>query len=207
MRNLLTKSTSVLMCNILVVLLLSVTNVLNAQEAKYGIKSATITKDMVAMGQKLECTWYIDDYGKKEATEVAMKVGGVADVEKHIRTIAEGSSVVNIDLDVKKAMRMKLPQEPINYLKLTPEVRDKFKIKETGEEEIAGKPCEKYSLEITQMGQTVQMTVWVWKGLVLKSETSSNGMVVMVETSKEINETSVVPADKFVVPEGITVPE
>ena len=67
-------------------LFLSATILLNAQEAKYGIKSAIIKKDVVAMGQKVECTWYMDDYGKKESTELTMKTGGVAGVEKHIRT-------------------------------------------------------------------------------------------------------------------------
>lgn len=188
-------------------LLLSATTLLNAQEAKYGIKSAIIKKDMVAMGQKVECAWYVEDYGKKEAVEIAMKTGGVAGIEKHIRTISEGASVVNVDLDMKTAMRMNLPQQPINYLQLTPDVIEKFKIKETGQEEIAGKPCKKYALEITQMGQTVQMSVWIWKGLALKSETASNGMVVMVETATQVDENTAVPADKFVVPEGIVVKE
>ena len=174
--------------------LLFAVTVLNAQEAKYGIKSAIIKKDVVAMGQK-------------ESTELTMKTGGVAGVEKHIRTIADGSSAINIDLDMKTAMKMKLPEKPINYLQLTPEIVEKYKIKETGEEDIAGKPCKKYGLEITQMGQTVQMSVWVWKGLVLKSETSSNGMVVMVETAKTIDETSAVATDKFTIPDGIKLPE
>ena len=185
--------------------LLFAVTVLNAQEAKYGIKSAIIKKDVVAMGQKVECTWYMDDYGKKESTELTMKTGGVAGVEKHIRTIADGSSAINIDMET--AMKMKLPEKPINYLQLTPEIVEKYKIKETGEEDIAGKPCKKYGLEITQMGQTVQMSVWVWKGLVLKSETSSNGMVVMVETAKTIDETSAVATDKFTIPDGIKLPE
>ena len=188
-------------------LFLSATILLNAQEAKYGIKSAIIKKDVVAMGQNVECTWYMDDYGKKESTELTMKTGGVAGVEKHIRTIADGSSAINIDLDMKTAMKMKLPEKPINYLQLTPEIVEKYKIKETGEEDIAGKPCKKYGLEITQMGQTVRMSVWVWKGLVLKSETSSNGMVVMVETAKTIDETSAVATDKFTIPDGIKLPE
>lgn len=190
------------------VLLLAVTTLLSAQEAKFEIKSAIITKEMVAMGQKVECTWYVDDYGKKESLELTMKTGGVAGVEKHIRTITDGAaSVITVDLDMKTAMRMKLPQQPINYLKLTPDVIEKYKIKEVGEETIAGKTCKKYTLEITQMGQTLQMSVWVWKGMALKSETASNKMVVMVETAKEINESTTVPADKFVVPEGIKIAE
>ncbi|WP_347145866.1 hypothetical protein [Parabacteroides goldsteinii] len=110
-------------------LFLSATILLNAQEAKYGIKSAIIKKDVVAMGQNVECTWYMDDYGKKESTELTMKTGGVAGVEKHIRTIADGSSAINIDLDMKTAMKMKLPEKPINYLQLTPEIVENIRSK------------------------------------------------------------------------------
>lgn len=39
------------------VLLLAVTTLLSTQEAKFEIKSAIVTKEMVAMGQKVECTW------------------------------------------------------------------------------------------------------------------------------------------------------
>lgn len=188
-------------------LFLSVTTALSAQEAKYELKSAAIQKETVAMGQKFESTWYIDDFGKKESNEAVFKMGGVANIEKRILTIMEDASVVNVDLGLKSATRMKLPEKPINYLQLTPEVIEKYKIKEQGEEEIAGKPCKKYSLEVSQMGQTAQVDTWVWKGLVLKSQTSGNGMVVMVETAKEIQENAVVPAEKFMIPEGITIPE
>ncbi|WP_293709422.1 hypothetical protein [uncultured Parabacteroides sp.] len=190
---------------LLPVLLLFVTTVLKAQEAKYELKSAIIKKETIAMGQKLESTWYMDDYGKKESSETVMKVGGVAGVEKHLLTIMDGNFVINVDLDMKTASRMKMPQEPVNYLNLSPEIIEKFKVKENGEEEVAGKLCKKYSLEITQMGQTAEVSTWVWKGLVLKSEMGANGMVVMKEEVVEIEENPAVPADKFVVPEGITV--
>lgn len=186
---------------------LLISTALIAQEAKYELKSAIIKKETVTMGQKLESTWYIDDYGKKESSETVMKVGGVAGVEKHLLTIMDGNFVINVDLDMKTASRMKMPQEPVNYLNLSPEIIEKFKVKENGEEEVAGKPCKKYSLEITQMGQTAQVSTWVWKGLVLRSEMGANGMVVMKETVTEIEENPVVPTDKFVVPDGITIPQ
>ena len=188
---------------LLEIFFLLISTVLIAQEAKYELKSAIIKKETVAMGQKLESTWYIDDYGKKESSETVMK--GVAGVEKHLLTIMDGNFVINVDLDMKTASRMKMPQEPVNYLNLSPEIIEKFRVKENGEEEVAGKPCKKYSLEITQMGQTAQVSTWVWKGLVLKSEMGANGMVVMKEAVVKIEENPAVPADKFVVPEGIIV--
>ena len=146
---------------------LSATILLNAQEAKYGIKSAIIKKDVVAMGQNVECTWYMDDYGKKESTELTMKTGGVAGVEKHIRTIADGSSAINIDLDMKTAMKMKLPEKPINYLQLTPEIVEKYKIKETGEEDIAGKPCKSMVWKSRRWGRQFRCLSGSGRGLCL----------------------------------------
>lgn len=187
------------------ILLMFITNVLFAQETKYELKSAIIKKETVAMGQKFESIWYIDDYGEKESSETLMKVGGVTGIEKHLLTIMDGNFVINVDLDMKTASRMKMPQEAVNYLKLSPEIIEKFKVKEIGEEEVAGKPCKKYSLEISQMGQTAQVLTWVWKGLVFKSEMGANGMMIMKETVAEIKENPAVPADKFIVPEGITI--
>ena len=190
---------------IVVVILSFMTLYLSAQEVKYEIKSAIIKKEVVAMGQKFEAVTYIDDFGQKESAEITLKNGIADGVDKHIRTIADGSSVINVDLDLNVANRMNLPDKPINYLQLTPEIREKYKIEETGEEKITGKLCQKYSFEVTQMGQTMQIKTWVWKGIVLKSEMSGNGMVVSIETATEIQEDVDVPADKLIVPEGITI--
>jgi len=178
---------------------------LSAQEAKYEIKSAIIKKETVAMGQTIESTCYFDDFGKKESAEITLKNGIAQGVDKHIRTLMDSASIVNIDLDLKVGNRMALPDKPINYLQLTPEIKDKYKIKDTGEEDIIGKSCRKYSLEMTQMGQTLQIKTWIWKGIVLKSETSGNGMVFATETATEILENISVPEEKFKAPEGAII--
>ena len=181
---------------LLAVLLLSATATAFAQEAKYGIKSAILKKEAVTMGQKVQGVQYFDDYGRKEASELTMKVGGVANVEKHI----------SIDLDMKVANKATLPVKPVNYLNLTDEVRELHKIKEVGTEEILGRKCTKYTLEVVYGGQTTYSTVWIWKGIPLKNETSSNGMVIVTEQATEIQENAEVPAMKFLVPEGVTFP-
>jgi hypothetical protein len=58
---------------------------------------------------------------------------------------------------------------------------------------------------MTQMGQTLQIKTWIWKGIVLKSETSGNGMVFATETATEIKENTAIPEDKFKVPEGAII--
>ena len=133
---------------LLAVLLLSATVTAFAQEAKYGIKSAILKKEAVTMGQKVQGVQYFDDYGRKEASEFTMKVGGVANVEKHIRTIADGDKIISIDLDMKVANKATLPVKPVNYLNLTDEIRELHKIKEVGTEEILGRKCTKYTLEV-----------------------------------------------------------
>ena len=172
---------------------------LSAQEARYEIKSAIIKKEISMMGQKFETTNYIDEFGKKESAD--MNVNG-----QQIRIIQEGSSIVNVNLSSKQAARMNLPEKPINYLQLTSEVKEKYNVKETGEEEIAGKVCKKYSLDVVQMGQSLEIKTWIWKGITLKSETSGSGMVI-TEMTIEVQENAEIPADKFTVPDGISVVE
>ena len=63
---------------------------LSAQEmTKYGIKSAVIKKEVTTMGQKMQNTLYFDDYGKKEAAELHIKV---TNMDKLMRTIVEGKT-------------------------------------------------------------------------------------------------------------------
>ncbi|MDR0698268.1 MAG: hypothetical protein LBG28_03460 [Tannerella sp.] len=187
-------------------LLSSMTITLSAQDAaKYEIESAIIKKEITMMGQKLNAIWYIDEFGRKESVEITIKNGIAQGVDKHIRTLMEGTSVVTVDLDMKVGNRMELPEKPVNYLQLTPEITEKYNIQENGEEEIAGKKCRKYSLELSQMGQTMQVKAWVWKGLVLKSETSAGSMAVVVETATEIEENASVSDDKFITPAGAVI--
>ncbi|GHT88494.1 hypothetical protein FACS189474_3830 [Bacteroidia bacterium] len=185
---------------VIVFLLSLLTVTLSAQEAKYEFKSAIIKVTGVFMGQTSENVIYIDDFGRKESTEITMKIGYE---EKHIRTIMDGNSTISIDLDKGTATTVNLPDKPINYLQLTPKIKEKYKITELGKEDVIGKICTKYSLEMPQMGMTLQMTVWIWEGLTLKAEIGSNGMILTTVTATEIQENTTIPEDKFKVPENI----
>ena len=177
---------------------------LSAQEAKYEIKSAIIAKSVDMMGQKIDGTQYIDDYGVKESMILKMPMQGVPGAFLRMQTINKGDTVISANLELKTGNKVALPEKPVNYLKLTEEVREKYKIKELGQEEIIGKQCNKYSLEITQMGQQVLSTVWVWKGIVLKSVTSASGMS-MTEEATDIQENVAIDEEYFVLPENVTI--
>jgi len=187
------------------ILLLFVTIALSAQEAKYEMKSAIIKKKTDFSGQVLESTTFIDDYGKKESTEIIFKNGMGPGVDKSMMTIMDSTSVITVDMDTKVANRVNLPTKPINYLQISDEIRDQYKLKEAGEEEIGDKTCKIYTLEISQMGQTLQLKVWVWKGIALKSETSAGGTLLATETTTDIQENAAVLQDKFSLPAGVTI--
>ena len=171
---------------------------------RYGIRSAIIKKEMKAAGNTMPNTLYIDDYGAREATELTMKMG---ETEKHLRIIAEdgGHTNVTLDLDEKKAFRTPAPEQPRNYLHLTPEDIERFKIKEDGEGTVAGRPCKKYSMELKQSGVTLQTTLWIWEGITLKYEARYQGNLMVTDEATEVQTDVSVPAEKFAIPAEVKV--
>ncbi|MBR4756987.1 MAG: hypothetical protein IK076_08605, partial [Bacteroidales bacterium] len=77
---------------ILTGLLLLATAGLYAQEEgkepvkKYGFKSAVVKYTTEVMGQKLESTTYIEDFGAKECQKVKMSVPGMGEMETAVIT-------------------------------------------------------------------------------------------------------------------------
>ena len=65
----------------------------------------------------------------------------------------------------------------------------KNKIKELGEEEVAGVMCKKYSVTQSNQGYSTEMTLWIYKNLTMKSETISDWgtMGQTVEKLEEID--------------------
>ena len=174
---------------------------LSAQEAKYELKSAVIKKTMEMMGQKFEGTQCFDDYGKNESVTFSMQMQGA---NTTMRTVIKGTVFTTLNMDNKTGFRATMPEAPINYLNLTPEIRDKYKVKELGEETIIGKPCKKYSAQMSQMGQDVSVTTWVWKGIALKTISSTNNMA-MAEEATEIQENAAIDAANFAIPDDFNI--
>ncbi|MBR1705273.1 MAG: DUF4412 domain-containing protein [Bacteroidales bacterium] len=154
--------------------LLVAATVLSAQETsrKYGVKSGTAKAVTEMMGQKIESTMYFDDYGALEASKAV--AGGM-----EIVTVSRDGKSYMVNAAARQVQEIPV-QKSINFLALTPEVVEEYKIKEIGREKVAGKECTKYSAEVSQMGQTAQMTICVWEGFPMKSVTSSMGMLVSV---------------------------
>ena len=56
------------------------------------------------------------------------------------------------------------------------------------------------------MGQPQKQTVWVYKGITLKSSSSSD-FGEMVQTATKIQEDVEIPASMFTLPEGVEIQE
>ena len=153
-----------------------------AQEApKFGIKSGEITTETDLMGQVMSATTYFDNYGNLQYSRTKMSMMGM-DIDMGTLQRDGKTYMINYsDKTVQDGQSMGMGRQDINYLNLTEEVIAKNKIKEVGEEEVSGKPCKVYTTEVSQMGQTVEVKVYVWEGIPMKTVTNAMGMEIVAK--------------------------
>jgi len=188
---------------LLAVSFMMVTAFANAQnQQRYELKSGIIKCEMITQGVKMVGTQYFDNYGAKESVlmEVDMPMG-----KSVIRTLQFSDTTYQINMSQKVGQKVILPEKPVNYLHLTPDAIVKYKIKELGSEIVAGRKCTKYSLEMSQAGQTANTEVWVWKGIVLKSVIKMGLVELVNQTVIEVQENANVDPKEFEIPDGITM--
>ena len=196
--------------------LMAVVSLANAQapaDAPYGVKSGVYTMSMDMMGNEMITEYYFDNYGLKTAQ--VREGGGMMGMgaEGKTRTITDkDGSQIQINDEAKTATKM--PSfggmgfgggAKINWNKLTDEVKKQNNIKELGKETIAGKECTKYSMTTEGFQGPQEQTVWIYKGIQLKNEMSSD-FGTFGATCKKFEEKDV-PASMFEVPAGVKVEE
>ena len=200
--------------------LLAVVSLANAQapaDAPYGVKSGVITMSMDMMGNEIITETYFDNYGLKtaqvsEGGGFGMMGGGQQGKTRTIRD--KDGAQIQINDEAKTATKMPSfggmggfggGRAQINWNKLTDQVKKENNIKEVGKETIAGKECTKYTMTMDMMGQSMEQTVWIYKGIQLKNEMNSE-MGTFGSTCKKFEEKDV-PASRFEVPAGVKVEE
>lgn len=198
--------------------LLAVVSLANAQapaDAPYGVKSGVYTMSMAFGDNEMVTEYYFDNYGLKTAqvSEGGFGMMGGGQQGK-TRTITDkDGSQIQINDEAKTATKMPSfggmgfggGRAQINWNKLTDEVKKANNIKELGKETIAGKECTKYTMTVDMMGNQSEQTVWIYKGIQLKNEMSSD-FGTFGATCKKFEEKDV-PASMFEVPAGVKVEE
>lgn len=175
----------------------------NAQEKLYEVKSGKVTMEMDMMGQTMVQEIYFDDYGVKQATVMNMR-------GQKMRTLVKDGSTLMINDADKTAMRMPggMPmggnENRINFSNLDEKTIKKNKIQEDGEETVAGKTCKKYKYKVLMMGQPITTTACVYKGVTLKSTTSTD-FGEMVQKATKFEENIEIDPSIFEVPEGVKI--
>ena len=195
--------------------LLAVVSLANAQapaDAPYGVKSGVITMSMDMMGNEMITETYFDNYGLKTAQ---VSEGGFMGGEGKTRTITDKDGA-QIRINDAEKTATKFPaggmgfgmgggRAQINWNNLTDQVKKENNIKEVGKETIAGKECTKYSMTTEGFQGPQEQTVWIYKGIQLKNEMSSD-FGTFGATCKKFEEKDV-PASMFEVPAGVKVEE
>lgn len=146
---------------------------------------------------------YFDDYGAKQVTVTEFG-------DRKTRTLVIDGKNVMVN-DAEKTARempsmggMSSSRTKINFSNLTEKMIKKNKIKELGEEEVAGKLCKKYSYRTAGMNGPVTQTVWIYKGITLKSSMDM-GFGEMGQTALSIEEDIEIDPALFTLPEGVKV--
>jgi hypothetical protein len=163
---------------------------------RYGFKSATAKFVTSVMGQKVESTTFIDNYGALECQRTKLEVPGMGEVESAV--ITKEGKVWSVNYALKSIQTVDLEQP--NFLNLTEDVIGKYKIQEVGKEQFLDKECTVYTMENETQGMKAQVKVWVYKGMALKQETSLSGMKI-VASATEFKEDAMVLPQVFDVPE------
>lgn len=166
----------------------------------YDVKSGIVTMEMDMMGRKVVQDIYFDDYGAKQAT--------ISDFQgTRMRGIEVDGEMLMINDAENTAMKMPamgMTNEKINFLDQSPKNIKRNKIKEIGKETLLDRECTVYTVAVFMMGNVVKQTVWVYKGIVLKSSIATDwGEMVQVATN--LVEDVEIPAGTFTVPEGIEI--
>ena len=166
---------------------------------KYELKSGIIKNVSNALGQEIETQLFFDDYGALETTKTRTEVPGKGMLE--ITTISRDGKTYMINPMMKPALQeidMKM-DENVNYLNLTDAAKEKFKIEDLGTEMIGERECTKYSQIVDQSGIKAKATIWVWKGIPIKTSIKIMGMEMTTE-AVEIQENAYILPITFEVP-------
>ena len=170
----------------------------NAPVKKYGFKSAIAKFATEVMGQAVESTIYIDEYGAKECQKAKVEVPGMGTMESGV--ISKEGKTWNVNYTMKQVQEVAInPGDQPNFLDLNEETRKKFKIEEVGQEKVLDYDCTVYTLVTTSGEISANAKLWVYKGLPMKTETEAMGMKV-TNVVTEFKEDAMVLPQVFDVP-------
>ncbi|MBR1927141.1 MAG: hypothetical protein IJ840_05270 [Bacteroidales bacterium] len=166
---------------------------------KYGFKSAIVKLSTDMMGQTVQSTAYVDDYGAKESQKIKMSVPGMGEMESG--SIIKDGKAWSVNYTMKQVQEVDLGEiKQPNFLDLSEDMMKEFNIQEVGTGKVLDKDCVIYTMETETQGMTAKLKVWCYKGFTLKSVTDISGMTITA-TATDFQE------DVMVLPQVFDVPK
>ena len=153
---------------------------------------------MITDDNSIPMTQYSDEYGNLLCMKMLLM--GV-----EISTITTPDTVYIITYPQKNGVKYVRPQSDINYNNLTPEIIKQYNIKATGTVEFLEKTCTVYTAEFESEGEKIVTETWVYKGVVLKSVTTTESEKVVQLIATSLEENPEVSKDTFKVPEDFEI--
>jgi hypothetical protein len=203
------------------ILALIAVSVMAQNTRRYEFRSMVVTYKLESSGMGTTSsgtkTLKIDDYGAKEAREeksssTTSLFGKTTKEDKHTLDLLAGDYGYSIDLINREGTRMNVTEMANAFrpagMAMAKDL-EKYQGKDGmklfvednggtwhGDETFLGKSCQVFSL----MG----VKMWMYKGLMLKSESTAYGMEIR-ETAQSVQENVSIPASAFALPDGITI--
>ena len=163
----------------------------------FGVESAYIKFSNSAAGQEMIREWRFDQYGARQSEDNYMIVAGqkVGD-----RSIVRDGYRYSWGYDSNEGRKSKFYQTVTDYEKVSEKDIERYGIARHGHEDILGRKCLKVTIE-----KPAKSTIWVWNGIVLKTEAVFSGHSVLME-AVEIN-TGTIDEAFFKLPANVEFPE
>ncbi|MBR4392228.1 MAG: hypothetical protein IKT08_09025 [Bacteroidales bacterium] len=187
---------------LLLIFALVVASMLTAQDEahRYEVKSGILHEFTDLNGHITPAVRYFDNFGDVEAMVQTIDMGALGSYDNTTVTKKEKAWMYN---ESGKPKSFDNPTYDLTFVNPSQGVIDKYKIVDTGEDEvILGRVCRKFTYE-TLMGRrnkVVYNTVWVYKGITLKGIMKSGRQETLWEVT-EFEENVEVPEEKFAIPE------
>lgn len=184
---------------LIAMVLLTTIGLTMAQEKahRYGIKSG-IAHEVTRLNEhETPAVHYFDNYGDYETVVQTIDMGALGSYESTTVVKNEKAWFVN----ASGSKEFDNPISDLTFVNPSEAVIAKYNLVDTGEEEeVLGRKCRKYTYETTQGRKKVQNTVWVYKGITLKSIMKIGRRETYFEMT-DFQENAKVPADVFNIPD------
>jgi|WetSurMetagenome_2_1015567.scaffolds.fasta_scaffold14091_2 hypothetical protein len=177
---------------------------------RYQIKSGIITYQISnnMMQGKMTSILYFDDYGAKEAREIITEFSMMGQtIKSHKLSLMKEGYLYDLDINKKTGTKIKgiLPKgSDYDVSKFSDEMMKEYNVKKEGSEDVAGKTCEKISMENKK--SNMKGTVYNWQGITLKSDVDM-GKINVKTVATKIEENTSIPSSKFEIPSDISIKE